>query len=126
MRRLREGRVQVPLRGGTSLVAYIPSTAIRIRPFTSIYPFTGLRIQRHLPVLRVFLSGFSIVFFFTAHETELRPAVRVGEHGRFALVRPARGVLQLPPPYPAKVREHHLRREAEQVQLERLRRVSFF
>ena len=26
VRRLREGRVQVPLRGGTSLVAYIPST----------------------------------------------------------------------------------------------------
>ena len=34
VRRLREGRVQVPLRGGTSLVAYIPSTTMRIRPFT--------------------------------------------------------------------------------------------
>ena len=66
-----------------------------------------------------------VVFFFTAHETELRPAVRVGEHGRFALVRPARGVVHAAP-YPAKVREHHLRREAEQVQLERLRRVSLF
>ena len=37
----------------------------------------------------------------------------------------ARGVLHAAP-YPAKVREHHLRREAEQVQLERLRRVSLF
>ena len=74
----------------------------------------------------VWAISMTSYFSFTAHETELRPALRVGEHGRFALVRPARGVLQLPPPYPAKVREHHLRREAEQVQLERLRRVSLF
>ena len=37
VRRLREGRVQVPLRGGTSLVAYIPSTTYT--PLYYIYPF---------------------------------------------------------------------------------------
>ena len=46
VRRLREGRVQVPLRGGTSLVAYIPSTTMRIRPFTlrlSFYRFANTK-----------------------------------------------------------------------------------
>jgi hypothetical protein len=66
------------------------------------------------------------MFFFTAHETELRPAVRVGEHGRFALVRPGSSGVLHAAPYPAKVRENHLRREAVHLQLERLRRVSFF
>ena len=59
------------------------------------------------------------------HGAELRRAVRVEQHGRFAVVRPARGLVHAAA-YPAKVREHHLRREAEQVQLERLRRVSLF